>query len=566
MTAVTLVIILIIQCFYYAQIVRMNQNTAETYAENAASQAQGSIELIFQDVSQTAVDVGRSTLVQDLLTEEDPYEKYLLNRYVNTFVSTIINMQARIENILIYDTNGSLEYYYATVSGSSRPTLNQLGLEQILEYEPDGHIPSAQFWITEEAAAPLACSLPFLCTEFGPRHGKWLGYIVLLIPDTFGSILWEREEEGVYLLNQDRVPVFSEKTDSAALTAESQKSMVFTLEKPIGKTGWSVLFRMDMRETMKNYQFFQYSAILIGIILALLLISWGILIHARVVKPVIRLKNELETLDTAGLHARITHTYRGEIGEIASSFNRLLERLHELTQHIFRSQQEMYESELRQKETLLYALQTQVNPHFLFNTLQCIAGIAASKNVPEIVDASLAMSRIFQYSIRDRREQGGKRVTVREELDVVREYLKIINIRFMGQFQGFIDVDEEILDCPCLKMMLQPLVENALVHGLENTYGPGSIRVTGCKYHDTIYLKVADTGAGMSPEELERVRTLLADAMDSQMTEIRKGKIGLANIQHRIHMVFGPNYGIEILETGPKGTTIRLTIPWTANE
>ena len=111
-------------------------------------------------------------------------------------------------------------------------------------------------------------------------------------------------------------------------------------------------------------------------------------------------------------------------------------------------------------------------------------------------------------------------------------------------------------------MMLQPLVENALVHGLENIYGEGTIHITGRKYQDTIYLKVADTGAGMTPEQLARVCALLADSEDSRRVEIHKGKIGLANIQHRIHMVYGREYGLEILETGPKGTTIRLTIPW----
>lgn len=556
LTSVILAIVLIIQATYYVKIISMSKENAAAYAENAVAQAQGSIELIFDDMYNVMLSIGRSQLAQDMIAETDSYQRYLLNSYVSDFLSTIAKTQSRVENVLLFDLEGELKYYYYTDQGE-RPTLDWLGLEEIVDYPFDGRLPTGQFRSIQNRNGNdrIACYLPFLCTSFGPLHGQWLGYVVLLLePDTFQTLLWQNEDDGVYLIDHNRQPVFSE---NGQMPQQENDALLLTLERPVGDSGWSVLFQMDMGHTMKSYQFFEYSAILIGSVLSLLLISWGILIHVRVTKPVVRLKNELENLDNAGLHAQLEGCYHGEIGEIAGSVNLLLERLHELTRHIFSAQQEMYESALQRKETLLYALQTQVNPHFLFNTLQSIAGIAASKDVPEIVDASLAMSRIFQYSIREQRT-----VTIRDELEIVREYLKIIDIRFMGQFSWDIDVEEEVLDGNCLKMMLQPLVENAIYHGLENTYGAGSIRLTGRRIGSQIALEILDSGGGMTPKELAHIRAMLSDESQTQTADIQKGKIGLANIQRRLRMVYGASSGLTVVRSDKTGTLVRLTLPY----
>jgi len=559
LTAIVIAVVCIIQTVYYAQIVNLNRSNAEVYAKNAATQVQISIETLFSDLDGIARNISQNMIVQKHYTEEDPYEHYLNYSNITSLIGSVIQTHSRVDNVMLYDMDGELIYYYNVTNGASQPTLEYYRLQNRVLSNSQNMQPAVQYYhVTDKHNEYLACSLQIISNQLNSTYGKKLGYIVLLIPESAFSMLWADENEGSYLLDQNDNAVFL-KDDSTLpdLQVSHRDKMTFIHEEPIENTGWTVCFHMDLSETMKQYQFFQYSIILIAVLLGLLLVSWGILVQMRIVKPIVRLSGQLDHWGETGLRERIPDEYTGEIGIIADSINHLLDHQHELTRTIINTQAAMYEGEINRRETLLYALQTQVNPHFLFNTLQCIAGIAASKDAPEIVEASLALGNIFRYSMRETPQEG---VTLREELAVVREYLKIIDIRFMGRYTSEIVVEEEILDYTTIKMLLQPLVENAVVHGLENIYGEGHIRISGWEYNGKIYLKVSDTGAGMTPEQLAKVKELLKNANSETRQTIQKGKIGLANIQRRIQMVYGPECGIEILSTGPEGTVIQVMI------
>lgn len=237
-----------------------------------------------------------------------------------------------------------------------------------------------------------------------------------------------------------------------------------------------------------------------------MVIMFGQIIHIRIARPVTQLQKELKTLHNHGLHTRLSGEYFGEIRDISASINEMLSNMYDLTNQIVHAQQITYEMELREEQAMLYALQMQVNPHFLFNTLQTLAGVAAAHNNPEIVSICLLLSKILRYALsKEPFGEADRLTTVQDEIDIAREYLKIIALRFTGAFRWDVQAGEDVLHCTCLKMLLQPLFENSVKHGLENIYRDGCIIIKAYRDGQFIRIEIHDNGAGMTPEKVEEL-------------------------------------------------------------
>jgi two-component system sensor histidine kinase YesM len=278
------------------------------------------------------------------------------------------------------------------------------------------------------------------------------------------------------------------------------------------------------------------------------------------VGPLSTLFTEIGQIGGDDYRKKLVMPYKNEIKGIAIHLNRMLWKLESLTDRHLKTQQTMYEMELSRKQTELYALQSQVNPHFLFNTLQCIGGIALSKDVPEIAHMTAYMSEIFNYGIK-----GDDDVQIRDEIFIVNQYLNIIDIRFAGKFRWEFDIEEEMLRRKTIKMIVQPLVENAVYHGLEKTYEDGHLLVTGKIEEGCILLEIRDNGPGMDRETLEKIRKVLADPVKLEKECINKQKIGIANIHWRIRLKYGERYGLNI-SSAAEGTVVQVKLPLEPNK
>jgi two-component system sensor histidine kinase YesM len=214
--------------------------------------------------------------------------------------------------------------------------------------------------------------------------------------------------------------------------------------------------------------------------------------------------------------------------------------------------------ELVKKQAELSALQSQINPHFLYNTLDCIKGIGHSVKSQDIVNITSSLSFIMRYSIK-----GGDIVSVKNEIECVENYLKIISIRFMGKHQFQLDIDECLMDMKMIKFILQPIVENAIYHGLEPKLTGGLLKIKGFLLDDRlICFEIFDNGKGMTAEELECLnRELDEDNIQSIVTGNKERSIGLININGRIKFKYGMEFGLKITSRENEGTSVRLNFP-----
>jgi two-component system sensor histidine kinase YesM len=220
-------------------------------------------------------------------------------------------------------------------------------------------------------------------------------------------------------------------------------------------------------------------------------------------------------------------------------------------------QSQLYEKELMQKETEMLTLQSQINPHFLYNTLECIRAIAVIHKISEIPIITTSMAKIFRYSIK-----GGMYATIKKELECVNDYYKIIAIRYNDRLSMEFDVHERLMNNSMLKMSLQPIIENSVYHGLEATEDAVKISIKGRVDGEYAVLSIHDNGAGMEFEKADAINEELTKATLEDLVAVgkSKGSIGLANINARIKLYYGDECGLRIDSSQDTGTTVTIKI------
>ena len=235
-----------------------------------------------------------------------------------------------------------------------------------------------------------------------------------------------------------------------------------------------------------------------------------------------------------------------EMETLAESFNSMVKEIETLVEDIHKEQENAKDAELR-------LLQEQINPHFLYNTLDAIIWMTEAGENQKAIQIIQELSSFFRISL----SKGQSEITIQNEREHVKNYLEIQRYRYQDILDFEIDFEEGILEYHIQKLTLQPIVENALYHGIKNKRGGGSIKVTGNEDGDDIVFTVQDTGKGMSEEELERLRSLIAGNI---VVEEQNG-FGMANVEKRLQMQYGASYGIKVDSTLDEGTTVTVRIP-----
>ena len=260
--------------------------------------------------------------------------------------------------------------------------------------------------------------------------------------------------------------------------------------------------------------------------------------------PIARLEKFAAALAGGDLQARAPETPVTELHELTESLNTMAGRLQDLIDENRREQENLKKSELR-------ALQAQINPHFLYNTLDAIVWLAEAGQSREVIHITRALSDFFRISL----SQGKDWIPLSEEIKHLTGYLTIQKIRYRDILDYQIDIPEELGSCQVLKLLLQPLVENAIYHGVKHRRGRGLVRVTGRMEDNWLILEVADNGAGMTDERLMQVRDgLSGDGGES-------AGYGLFNVNKRIQLYYNQPQGVWIESRMGEGTTVTLKLP-----
>ncbi|MFL7893413.1 MAG: histidine kinase [Anaerolineales bacterium] len=282
-------------------------------------------------------------------------------------------------------------------------------------------------------------------------------------------------------------------------------------------------------------------------------ISAAWIISASIYIPIKKLQDLTATITKNDLQALVSRENIDEITELGISFNIMTSRIRELLNAKVREQENLKKAELK-------ALQAQINPHFLYNTLDTIVWMSESNQPRKVIEIVKALSSFFRIAL----SRGRDWIPIGQEIEHVESYLYIQKIRYRDILDYKIDVDESILDGTILKLTLQPLVENALYHGIKNKRNGGTIWVKARReYQDKVMLEVEDSGVGLTPYKLSRILERLNDESD-EITPDGEG-FGLANVNKRIKLYYGDQYGLSIESQYREGTRVKVVIPLEEN-
>ncbi len=267
----------------------------------------------------------------------------------------------------------------------------------------------------------------------------------------------------------------------------------------------------------------------------------------KIYRPIKKLEQALKAVsDVENITEYELETDEGsDLFEVSESINKMIYRLKEYANR-------EYMANILAKQAELNALQTQINPHFLYNTLDSIRGLALTEGQQNIAIMTKALSGLFRYSI----SKTGNTSTLREEIKNVEDYLTIQKLRFPDKFSFVKDIEADVLDYRLPKLTIQPIIENAVFHGLETKLGRGEIVLNAYATQKRLVISIEDDGVGMDEATLERVNLRLM-GQDGAETK----SIALTNVNDRIKLFFGEGYGMKVLSTRNVGTTVEISAP-----
>jgi two-component system sensor histidine kinase YesM len=292
---------------------------------------------------------------------------------------------------------------------------------------------------------------------------------------------------------------------------------------------------------------------LTGIVVAVLAVVLSIMVSFRFSRPIIQLARRIRSTDVDEIRVRLEDR-TDEIGTLEQAYDAIISQIKILLQ-------EEYQREIDLKDAQFKALQAQINPHFLNNTLNLIGGMALAKEAPEIYRVTQMIGDLLHYAV----SQNESVATLKEELANLRNYTSIQQMRFANRCQVEVQVEPDLEDCLIPRFTLQPLVENAFEHGLQSKTGPWNVQVLVKKTGmNRLFISVFDNGIGMDPDELRRIRRRLHekdDGLGEPQAPAKKKGIGLRNVDSRLKMHFGFRSGLRIFSTKNSGTLVSFSIP-----
>ncbi len=346
---------------------------------------------------------------------------------------------------------------------------------------------------------------------------------------------------GLYSQINDKIQ--SSGKESGSFFVDSQKQfVVYSISR---YNQWRYVVVIPSSEILgKVYEIRNFFFVLISIT-ALIIFMVSYFLSNLFYKPLLKLIKAMQKIGNRNLDVRIQDNRQDEFSQVYQGFNDMADELNALVKDLANEKFYKLEAEIK-------LLQAQINPHFLYNTLDSIYSIAKIKKVEEISQMVAALSKFFRVSL----SSGRDIVSLKEAVSLVVSYLTILNIRYRGEISFHVDLPDEFADCLVPKMLLQPIVENSVNYGIEKQKGRGHISVAVSSIDGNLRIIVEDNGMGMKEEELSRLRQYL----QMEATE-ETSSFALRNLIHQIRLQYGPHYGIEIESAYGEGTKVTIEIP-----
>lgn len=548
------------------------QNYSKSLQENTKTYVLGTTSELLDKLDDYISDIKRISALPLFMTEmqvklTEPGTSIEKMRSVEHSVLSINNIKQETTSVYIIDNYDEL-YYNLKTDGVRQDIRDKIPYWRQLAKEADG----LPVLLPVQEVVYSSGNKDYVFTVVREiRDAASITPIGIIVFDTSVSVVSKTIQEldaitkgkSMILDHQNKIVYDSERSfitqDAGQLAFLSnlqgdQGSFAITLDdKPYictyttsPKTDWKMVALVPVKEVTAKATLTRNVTILVTLGISGFALIVSIVISHFLTSPLSKMSKIMKQVQAGNMKVRLNVKYADEVGLLGKHFNQMLGRIDELIG-------EVADSRLRKKEAEMRALQSQINPHFIYNTLETIRMMAELNDDDRVSAMTYNLGQMLRYSLTKGVEVG----TVASELEHLEHYLYLQNMRFGDKFTLNLDVPEELMRLPMLKLVLQPVVENAIYHGLEKRDGPGEIGISAYNLGGDTYFVLTDNGVGMSRETVDKINYRFDKLIYDKDS---KGGIGLQNVNERIKLHYGSEYGLQVESRLGQGTTVIMKL------
>lgn len=556
---------------WYVNSSKIILNNATNYASDNIRRANDNLELILRDMDNYSAAIALDqTYVKDYILnsgDKSQYDQLQLQRGLSNYIETFYTYRAYIRAITIAGVNGQNMFsgtpeFFQNIMGQSwsKKILGLRGRSIFIKHYPE------EYDILRQGN-----NISTLTIGRAVMDGENpIGIVLLdinddLIEKTFdikalqNSYIFVMQNDGNLIYSSDSTvkaknakdtylssiygTVINDANYTAVQKLKGKGYLVVTYKSDY--TGWTTVGIIQESTLTDDFMRLRNNTMWVVVLVCMMVLIVSILISSQITKNLKKLRNSMKSVEEGNLEINPYIDSRDEVGELSEGFVSMLQKIRSLMQ-------ELRIRERQKRSVELKALQAQISPHFLYNTLNTIRYLAQLQNVHNVEEVTTSLIELLRISI----GSGEQFISVRAEIDHVKNYLNIQKYKYADSFSVTFNIEDEIMEYKTLKLILQPMVENALIHGLEPCRQNGLISIKAYRDVTSVKLLVTDNGVGMTEEEIG-----IALKSRSNVDRLRFSSIGISNVDERIKLHFGDKYGVRIFSQPDLYTTIEISIP-----
>jgi len=552
---------------------RSSEETVKRISMNYAQDMLQMIELRFQDFINNLNVISQDLLydkkIYNILNQErgkDPLVDYEAENEISNTIKKIVLSRPEVQSIAIISNKG--KFFYADDNSRSSSIRTILPYADILE-KARQHEGKATWYTDSEDGSVNYIYL--VRTIYNQDDFSEIGLQVILVKKEFLETIYKgltKSMQNIVIVSDRNELISSRNSEDWFIKSDLIRNLqnerdsridsdlkAMVSHTTISDTGWKVITYIPLIELFRDANALGRNIIVFSVITVLILSMFNLAIAMGFINPINRLVKGMKMVQKDNRIVYIDDERNDEIGFLNQTFNEMSREINHLVTWVYREQ-------ITRKEAELKALQSQINPHFLFNTLESINWMAQLNNVPEISKTVTDLSDLMEASI----GRDDRLITVEEEFRYSDKYISLLKSRFEDKIQ----FEKEILDgageVKIPRLLIQPLVENAVYHGIERLRGKGTISLKAFIEGDMLVIIVMDSGPGIDAAELSALNRMLSMDNDSYFKTLgskHRKSIGIENVNRRIKLFYGDKYGLKIESEQGKFTRVIVNIPLT---